>query len=90
MKFWNTLMIVLLIYTGLILPPRLAFDDETGINWYTIDIFIDTLFISDIFVNFNAAFESFDGQLVYTRKSIAVNYITGKAQLVTLYRLVLH
>lgn len=54
-------MIVLLVYTGLILPPRLAFDDETGINWYTIDIFIDSLFISDIFVNFNAAFESFDG-----------------------------
>ena len=25
-KFWNITMIILLIYTGIVLPPRLAFD----------------------------------------------------------------
>jgi len=50
-------MIALLIYTGIVLPPRLAFDDESGINWFYVDIIIDSLFISDILVNFFSAFE---------------------------------
>lgn len=61
MKFWNLLMILLLVFTGIVLPPRLAFDEESGIDWFYADIFIDSLFITDILVNFNSAFEDFDG-----------------------------
>lgn len=61
MRTWNIIMILLLVYTGLVLPPRLAFDDESGIDWYTFDIFIDSLFISDILVNFFCAFENNEG-----------------------------
>ena len=61
-------MIILLVYTGLVLPPRLAFDEESGIDWFVFDICIDSLFISDIFVNFLSAYEDSDGVLVYNPK----------------------
>lgn len=68
---------MLLVYTGIILPPRIAFDDESGIDWLAVDIFVDSLFISDIFVNFMSAYEDQEGQIVYTWKNIAYNYVTG-------------
>ena len=60
-KFWNLLIILLLIYTGIVLPPRMAFDDETLIDWFWVDITIDIIFITDIFINFNSAYENDDG-----------------------------
>jgi hypothetical protein len=82
MKIWNFVIIILLIYTGIVLPPRLAFDDETKIDWRNFDIFVDSLFITDIFVNFFCAYEDSAGNLIYSHKKIALNYITGKILLI--------
>ncbi len=77
MKFWNFLIIVLLIYNGLVIPPRLAFDDESGINWLYVDLTIDSIFWTDIIVNFLTAFEDAEGQVICTHREIAINYLTG-------------
>lgn len=76
-RAWNIVMILLLVYTGIILPPRIAFDDESGIDWLYVDIFIDSLFISDILVNFMCAFEDKEGQIVDYWPKIASNYLRG-------------
>jgi len=60
-KLWNLLIILMLIYTGIILPPRLAFDEETKINWLWVDIIIDSIFFTDILINFNLAYENEQG-----------------------------
>jgi len=41
-----------------VLPPRLAFKDESGVDWVTVDLFVDSLFLFDILVNFFSAFET--------------------------------
>lgn len=70
-------MVFLLIWTLLILPPRLAFDDETNINWFYIDIIVDSLFFVDIYINFTKAYETDNGMLVTDRKAIFMNYLKG-------------
>lgn len=76
-KCWNGIMIFLLVYTLLVLPPRLAFDDETNINWFYADIITDCLFFVDIIINFMLAYEDQNGVLVVDRKKIFLNYLKG-------------
>ena len=69
------MLAILLIYTLVVLPLRLAF----GVMDYdALDYVIDALFITDIFINFNAPFEDLENRyLVTDRKRIACSYLKG-------------
>ena len=55
--FWNMVIIALLLYTASIVPYRTAFVDDTTLGWYIFELFVDTLFLFDLFVNFISAYE---------------------------------
>lgn len=60
---------VLLIFTVTILPVSIAFYSEKQLNpeWLTINILVDFLFLSDVFVNFRTG--------VYTSDDEVIKYI---------------
>ena len=71
---WNLIMILLLMYTATYVPYKTAFLDDTSQGLFVFDIFVDTLFFLDIFVNFFSGYEV--GDHVETRKGkIAKKYL---------------
>ena len=52
--YWDIVVTVLLIFTVTVLPVSIAFYSEDQLNpeWLTINILVDFLFLSDVFVNF--------------------------------------
>lgn len=53
-KIWNMLILVLMIYTGTLLPYILVFEDDS-INTEIIDNIMFYVFILDIFITFVSA-----------------------------------
>jgi hypothetical protein len=78
---WNVLIILLLAYTAIIAPFRIAFFDETGDFWSKFyswfDVFVDIVFGLDIIVNFISPYEKPNMKFEYNLKKIAINYLTG-------------
>ena len=54
---WNLIMLILLLYTAVIVPYRVAFIDFPSTFMFYLEIFIDILFIGDLFINFFSATE---------------------------------
>ena len=54
---WNTLMIMLLVYTATFMVFKTCFIDEETTVGLAIDYTIDFLFFIDIFINFLSAEE---------------------------------
>ena len=52
--YWDILVTMLLVFTVTVLPVSIAFYSEQQLNpeWLTINILVDFLFLSDVFVNF--------------------------------------
>ena len=77
--YWDFALVLVLAYTFIIVPFRIAFlsnyDDTT--EWNTIDWVTDVIFFVDIVVNFFSAYYDFEDELVFSRKKIAYNYISG-------------
>lgn len=75
-KFWDLIMIVLLLYTATYVPYRITFlEVEENYGW--LETTIDVLFGMDIFINFLTPYEKFNGTYQYSLKKIARNYIFG-------------
>ena len=55
--FWNLVMLLLLLYTAVIVPYRVAFVDFPSTFMFIFEIFVDLLFVTDLFVNFFSATE---------------------------------
>lgn len=53
--------IILLLYTAIYMPFRIAFVDEETQTLLIIDWVVDTLFFVDIVVNFFSSYEEEDG-----------------------------
>ena len=85
--FWNTIVILLVMYIATISTFRIAYYNDDSIfdsqrtNWShffnRFDQFIDAVFVMDIIINFISAYERIDGSYEYNWKKIAINYITG-------------
>jgi len=85
--FWNSLILVMVLYTASVSPLRLAFYNDTVFAldkmtawaaFFTIfDVVVDIIFSVDIIINFFSAYERQDGQFEYNLKKIAVNYFCG-------------
>jgi len=82
-SYWNTLITLILLFTCLVTPARLAFtfddmSDKYDLDtWETINLIIDIFFFFDIVFNFNSSYIDEDFQVISNRKIIAKNYIRG-------------
>ena len=67
-------MTVLLIFTVTILPVSIAFYSEDQLNpeWLTINIMVDFLFLTDVFVNFRTGVHSSDDE-VYSNMIVQIS-----------------
>ena len=73
---WDTMVLVLIIYSAVTVPFRVCFSSEaTGGAWY-LEVCITLLFLVDLVLNFNTAFEEADYWVV-SRPRIALNYLKG-------------
>ena len=74
---WNTLMIMLLVYTATYMVFKTCFIDEETTVGLAVDYTIDFLFLIDIFVNFLSAEEDNDGNLIHNQRDIFWMYLQG-------------
>eukprot|EP00966_Prymnesium_polylepis_P014391 332227-Prymnesium_polylepis.1 len=76
---WDYTVIVLIIYTALLVPMRIAFADELEATddqarmWIALDRVVDILFILDVVLNFYTG-HYYAGVLVTNRNQIAKKY----------------
>ena len=72
---WDLAISIILIFTCLVFPVRIAFVEEDDSLWKAINLTIDTLFFMDIIATFNNAYYDEDYQIVTNRKLIASKYL---------------
>jgi hypothetical protein len=60
---WNFLITVVLLFTSIVTPARLAFVEKDSDLWIGINMVIDILFTIDILVVFNSAYYTIDFQI---------------------------
>jgi len=74
---WDMFIAVILIFTCLITPYRIALVDEDTTVWQITTFTVDAFFLLDILVIFNSAFLDDNFITIQSRKLIANNYIKG-------------
>ena len=75
--FWTIVIVVLLVYTAIFVPYKIAFIEEAGAFLEGMEATVDILFGVDIVVNFISAVEDSSGKLIIDHKTIAKNYMSG-------------
>ena len=58
---WNLFIALLLIYTGIFVPMRVAYFDDAGLNMIIFECCVDACFILDLILTFFSAYERRDG-----------------------------
>ena len=77
-KAWDLLLALILLYTALVMPFRLAFYDTIFWDtWTIVDFIIDGLFFVDVVVNFFCVTVNPDGSLETNHKKIVFGYLKG-------------
>ena len=75
-RVWNFVVLMMLIYTALVMPFRLAFALEVFWDGWTISEFvIDGLFLIDVILNFITVQTDEEGQPITDRWVISCNYL---------------
>ena len=75
---WNGVLVLILLYTAIIMPYRLAFIDHVWFDtWFWVELTVDALFLMDFLVNLNTAYFNIDGDLVVSRRRIFLMYLRG-------------
>lgn len=72
---WEMLIAVVLIFTAIITPFRLAFSSSDDRTWSVINYVIDITFFLDIILTFFSAYEDENEELVHDRCVIASSYL---------------
>ena len=72
---WDMILTLVLIFTCMVTPYRVAFIEEETQTWNVINIIIDSMFFIDIILIFNSAYYENEFELVDDRKKIAKNYL---------------
>lgn len=74
--FWSLLYLLLMLYTALLMPFRLAYYEDNGTDeWFTLEVTVNSLFFLDILLTLNTGFYDSEGALVMQRKAIIWNYL---------------
>ena len=74
---WSVYVGLLLIYTAIFVPLRIAFYEETTREMLIFETFIDMCFITDIVVNFFSAYEKKNNVIETRKRHIAIDYLKG-------------
>jgi hypothetical protein len=74
---WDFILALVLIFSCVMSPYRLAFIEKDDIKWRVINLVVDLLFTTDIIVVFNTAIYDEDYKIMDDRKNIAINYFQG-------------
>jgi hypothetical protein len=74
---WDLCLVLVLIFSSLMSPYRLAFVEEDDTTWKVINTVVDLVFGIDILVVFNTAYYDDDYKIVEDRKVIATTYMKG-------------
>ena len=75
---WTLVIVVLLIYTAIFVPYKIAFIEEETTFLQAMEATVDILFGIDMFVNFISAIEDpVSGKLVVHHRTIAKHYLKG-------------
>lgn len=72
---WEVLVSVILIFTAITTPLRLAFSESDDLAWTVINYTVDSIFGLDIIFCFFSAYEDDNEELVHDRGKIAMAYI---------------
>jgi hypothetical protein len=72
---WDLFITVILVYTCIATPARIAFSSEDTVGWATVRWIVDFLFLMDIIIIFNSATQDDDFRTIDDRKLIACDYI---------------
>lgn len=73
--FWNSVVMLLLLYTSIFVPFQTAFVDSDNQFYQDLDVFFDCMFILDFVLNFFMAYEDKDKKVEIRLKFIARNYL---------------
>lgn len=77
-KLWNVFIMVILIISCFLTPYQLAFySEKIPEDSRILNLFIEVMFILDIFVIFNSAYQDEYLQVIMDRKVIAKHYLNG-------------
>lgn len=73
---WDMLIVLLLMYTAVMLPLRIAFlvDDDGG-HLDVFEVVVDVFFMIDVLLTFNTAIEMANGTVLLTHALIARHYL---------------
>ena len=74
-RSWMILIFVLLIWTAVYLPYRLAFIDTASLPLFIMECSMDGLFLFDVGLNFLTAFYDESTLLVTDKKAIGLRYL---------------
>lgn len=74
---WDLFITIVLIYTCIQTPQKIAFVDDETLGWTVALYSIDFLFFIDILVCFNSALQDDDFKTIDDRKVIACEYVSG-------------
>jgi hypothetical protein len=81
LKKWDTLTLLLLLFTASVTPFETAFINEEGINFdllFLINRFVDVIFFFDMFVQMRTPYrDDYTGKLVLDVKTITIKYLTS-------------
>jgi hypothetical protein len=74
-KYWDIFVAIVLVFSCLVTPYRVALIEQDSQAWVRINAVVDTLFLIDILVIFNSAYYDYDYKLIENRKIICLEYI---------------
>jgi CRP-like cAMP-binding protein len=74
---WNIVLILILGYTAIVTPYRIAFSEDDGVYWIITDLIVDFLFFCDVVVNCFLAYYDYDMNLVVDKRKILLAYFKG-------------
>jgi hypothetical protein len=73
--YWELLVTLVLLYTSIATPARIAFVEEETFGWSLQKWLVDGVFFLDICIIFNTAYQDEDFKTIDDRKSIAEAYV---------------
>ena len=78
LMIWSMIISSIILYSGIVIPYRIGFDEDAVGSVFVLEILFDILFGIDIIINFNVALISeIDNRLIMNRGVIAKNYLKG-------------
>ena len=72
---WDIFVSFILVFTCIMTPANMAFEEELGVAWEWILSIIDGLFFVDCIITFNSAYEDEDFRIIEDYKPIAIYYL---------------